>query len=146
MSVIIGIDPDSKGHGVAIYKDGKLKELQNMTLAQIVVYTLPNIPNDTVFHIEDVSSNSYVHRQRTDRARNTNVAQKMAWGVGKCAQSEIELRRVLEVMGFEYVMHKRGSVWKKAKSKKQFELVTGWTGRSNEDTRSAAYFGWLGLK
>ena len=71
---------------------------------------------------------------------------KMAWGLGKCAQSEIELRRVLEVMGFKYVMHKRNSVWKKSKNKKQFELVTGWTGRSNEDTRSAAYFGWLGLK
>ena len=30
--------------------------------------------------------------------------------------------------------------------KKQFEKVTGWTGRSNEDTRSAAYFGWLGCR
>jgi len=40
------------------------------------------------------------------------------------------------------VRHRVSKMWKK--DKKQFELVTKWTGRSNEDTRSAAYFGWLG--
>ena len=140
---IIGIDPDSKAHGVAIYINGKLAELHSMTLPQIIKNTLPNIPQDTVFHIEDVSSQSYVHRQRTKRASNTAVAQKMAWGIGKCAQAEIELRRVLECFGFNYQFHKRSSVWKK--DKRQFEIATGWNKRSNEDTRSAAYFGYLGL-
>ena len=35
--------------------------------------------------------------------------------------------------------------WKDKHGKIEFESVTGWTGRSNEDTRSAAYFGMLGV-
>jgi hypothetical protein len=43
------------------------------------------------------------------------------------------------------VRHKVSKKWKDAAGKKEFERVTGWKGRSNEDTRSAAYFGYLGV-
>ena len=48
----------------------------------------------------------------------------------------------LDSLGVPYKLHKpqKGN-W--AKDKARFEKVTGWKGRSNEDTRSAAYFGFL---
>ena len=65
--------------------------------------------------------------------------------IGRCQQSQSELMRFLDEYKIKYVLHKpQKNNW--AKNKHQFEKVTGWVGRSNEDTRSAAYFGFLGLK
>ena len=65
--------------------------------------------------------------------------------IGRCQQSQVELMRLIDDRNVNYVLHKpqKGN-W--AKNKAQFEKVTGWTKRSNEDTRAAAYFGWLGCK
>ena len=37
--IVIGIDPDSKAHGVAVYADGELVDLRNMTLIELLNYT-----------------------------------------------------------------------------------------------------------
>ena len=34
--IIIGIDPDSKAHGVAVYMDGELEELHTIALPALV--------------------------------------------------------------------------------------------------------------
>jgi len=145
MSIVIGVDPDSSKHGIAIYIDGKLKELQTLSLFQVTAKFLApcGIYDDALWSIEHVNSNSFVY------ARNTHASKaaqsKIAMSVGRCQQAQVELVRMLEAYGIEYKLIKpaRGN-W--AKNKAQFEKITGWEGRSNEDTRSAAYFGWLALK
>ena len=51
---------------------------------------------------------------------------------------------MLDKFHIQYVLNRpqRGN-W--ANNKAQFERVTGWTKRSNEDTRAAAYFGYLAV-
>ena len=142
MKLIIGIDPDSKAHGVAVYDDKELIDLRNMTLMQIIDYT--TWCGDITIHIEDVNAMSAVFAQRTKARGNASVHMKMANSVGKSQQSQIELERFFEHKGIKVVKHKISKMWKK--DRKQFEIVTGWTKQSNEDTRSAAYFGYLGCR
>ena len=138
--IVIGIDPDSKAHGVSVYADGELVDLRCMTLIDLMNYT--NWDGSEVVHIENVCeqnatfSKSFVKNNKA----NTTISRH----IGKCQQAQIELERLFNYLGIKVVKHKISKAWKK--DKKQFELVTGWKGRSNEDTRSAAYFGWLGLK
>ena len=143
--IIIGIDPDSKAHGIAVYRDGYLMSIHCMTLPQVytMFYDFYRGEKDITVHIEDVNAVSAAFNAR-DRKTNINVKLKMAQHIGMCKQSQIELERLFDFLEVSVVKHKISKMWKKDKA--QFELVTGWIGRSNEDTRSAAYFGWLGCK
>jgi hypothetical protein len=138
--IIIGIDPDSKAHGVAIYVDGKLKELDTMTLVDFIVTLDKWYDTDITVHMEDVCANNAIFRQ----GNGLKVQQSIARRLGMVQQSQVELERIFEHFSIMVINHKISKMWKKDKA--QFEKVTGWTGRSNEDTRSAAYFGFLGLK
>jgi hypothetical protein len=140
--LIYGIDPDSEKHGVAIYFEGQLQELKMMQLMELESHAIYKA-NDIAFSIENVMANQFVYarNQKSSKAAQSKVAMH----IGRCQQAQVELMRMLDKYEIPYVLHKpqRGN-W--AKNKPQFEKVTGWTGRSNEDTRSAAYFGYLGLK
>lgn len=146
--VIYGVDPDSKAHGFATYVDGELHCLECLPLMSLVNrikndiydYGVENIE----IHIEDLNANSSsaFHIKKSDPPA---VKQKKSEGVGRCKQAQIEVERVAEHFGIKIARHKVSKMWKSQEGKKQFELVTGWKGRSNEDTRSAAYFGWLGV-
>jgi len=141
--IIIGIDPDSKAHGVSIYESGGLVILKCMTLLELMdfltnQYEAPWLDCAEV-HIEDVCANNAIFRT----GNNKNVQQSIARRLGMVQQSQVELERLFKYLDVKVVKHKISKMWKK--DKKQFELVTGWKGRSNEDTRSAAYFGYLGL-
>jgi len=144
MSIVIGVDPDSKKHGIAIYKDGKLDDLLMMSLPEIVddLFQTESLGH-ALWAIEDVNTNKFVYGRNQHASKAAQS--KIAMGVGKCQQAQTEIVRMLDHYGIDYKLIKpqRGN-W--AKNKAQFEKVTGWTGRSNEDTRSAAYFGWLALK
>lgn len=144
--IIIGIDPDSKAHGVATYVDGRICTLKSLSLFDIFVMIIEAQQldsNEIEIHIEDVNGVSAAFGAR-DRKANIHVKLKIAQHIGMCKQSQIELERLFEHCKIKVVKHKISKMWKKDKS--QFEKVTGWKGRSNEDTRSAAYFGWLGCK
>lgn len=148
MKYVIGIDPDSNKHGVAIYENKKLIALESLSLMSVMSFLQSLHDNEgslldlVEVHIENVCGMNAVFRQR--QVGNGNVNSSMARRLGMCQQAQIELERMLIRFQLVPVKHKASKMWKK--DKKQFELVTGWTGRSNEDTRSAAYFGWLGLK
>jgi hypothetical protein len=144
MSIVIGVDPDSSKHGLAVYEDGELKALYNMCLYDIIkTFLEPVYFDDALWVVEDVNTNKFVYGRNQHASKAAQS--KIAMGVGKCQQAQVELVRMLDVYGMNYELIKpsRGN-W--AKSKVRFEKVTGWTGRSNEDTRSAAYFGWLALQ
>ena len=140
--IIIGIDPDSKAHGVAIYIDGRLCRLECLTLYWIMnaLDFYDDIDNVIEIHIEDVCANNAIFRG----GNGVKVQQSIARRLGMVQQSQTELERFIHHRGIKLVKHKISKMWKKEKA--QFEKVTGWTTQSNEDTRSAAYFGYLGLK
>tara|TARA_R110002096_G_C14174196_1_gene686216 strand:+ start:123 stop:563 length:441 start_codon:yes stop_codon:yes gene_type:complete len=140
--IIIGIDPDSRAHGVAVYRDGALIELNCIPLTGLLSFIYLEDASNVEVHIEDVNAVSAAFNAR-DRKTNINVKLKMAQHIGMCKQSQTELERLFEWMNVKVVKHKISKMWKKDKA--QFEKVTGWKGRSNEDTRSAAWFGYMGL-
>lgn len=141
----IGVDPDSKEHGVAIYIDGELTELVMMDLMALLE-TLKAITEDghqLKVHIENVASNkSYWHNRAASKASFGKAAADM----GLCRQAQIELTRALDFYHIPYQLHIISRMWKDSAGKSQFQRATGWTARSNEDTRSAAYFGYIGLR
>jgi len=140
--IVIGIDPDSKAHGVSFYENGVLFELKSLNLIDFCSRLDGIIGYIVEVHIEDVTGVSAAFGAR-DSGKPINVKLKMAQHIGMCKQAQIELERAVNYRDIKIVKHKISKMWKKDKA--QFEKVTGWTGRSNEDTRSAAYFGWLGL-
>lgn len=137
---IIGIDPDSVAHGVAIYRNGKLAELRMMTLVE-VVKNFFETGKEIMLSIENVSSNNFIYARNQAKIKiQSNIAIK----VGRNQQAQQELMRWADYYNIPYQLHKpTKSNW--ANSKTVFERVTGWKGRSNKDTRSAAYFGYLAL-
>lgn len=149
---IIGVDPDSKAHGVAIYINGKLEDLTTMPLVDIIDYILQyrrgevmGFDHSILFSIEDVMANQFIYARNVKESKAAQA--KQAMHVGRCQQSFVELIRVLDHMEIKYVTHKpqKGN-WAETENKKQFEMATGWKKRSNEDTRSAAFFGFLACK
>jgi len=146
--LIIGVDPDVDGKGFAIYEDGVLKELDTISLIELTYIIESNISYwhslCIELHIEDVNGNkssSFNHNSRQSK----QVQNKISESVGRCKQMQIEVEKIAEHFDIKIVRHKVSKKWKDAAGKKEFERVTGWKGRSNEDTRSAAYFGYLGV-
>lgn len=142
--LVVGVDPDSERHGIAIYHNGQLVELNQWPLLDVFKWTLEQLKaHDLQFSIENVCENNFVYarNQKPTRAEMSRVG----IAIGRCQQSQVELMRVLDAYSVPYALHKpqRGN-W--SKNRAQFEKVTGWTKRSNADTRSAAFFGWLELR
>lgn len=139
--LVLGIDPDSKAHGVAVYINGELVQLKCMTLFEIFGGFMRS--DNVEIHIEDVKSQKGAWHGVNENKKSVGM---IGQNIGKCKQAQIELERFAEEMEIKVVHHKVSSMWKSQASKKQFERATGWKERSNEDTRSAAYFGWLGTQ
>jgi len=142
--ITIGVDPDSERHGIAIYIDGKLCYLKSWTLTDAMDYIKDFILlHEIKFSIENVMANQFIYNRNNQK--NLALQGKIGMSVGRCQQAQVELMRLLEYCDVPYVLHKpTKDNW--AKDKAKFEKATGWTGRSNEDGRSAAYFGFLALK
>lgn len=142
---VIGIDPGStKGHGVAVYVNGNLEDLHMMPLMKLHEL-LVGIKQygSVIVHIEDV------YGQKGNwhgTSQNKKAFAKAAQNTGLCKWAQVEVERMCEHIGVKVVKHKVSSKWKSQREKSMFEKLTGWNGRSNEDTRSAAWFGYLGLK
>jgi len=137
MKYSIGVDPDSDKMGVAIYIDGKIDSLNNWRIVDFVGWLISC--NDPVeVSIEDVMSNQFVYTR--NQGASKAAQSKVAMHVGRCQQNQIELQRWLDHYDISYKLFKpQNGNW--AKNKAQFEMATGWEGRSNEETRSAAFFG-----
>lgn len=140
---VIGIDPDSKAHGVAIFESGQLTELHNLPLMG-VYRLLKNLKRfgSVTMSIEDNNAVSAIYAGRFNTKDSQAVKSKKAQHVGMCKQAQIEVERACEDLGIQVIRQKPSKQWKDTNNR-QFELVTGWNKRSNEDNRSAAYFGWL---
>ena len=139
--IIFGVDPDSKKHGAAVYIDGRLESLNRVPLIDLVTTIIDaEKVGEVVVSIEDACANNFVYSR--NEQSNKYAHAKVAMSIGRCQQAQTELMRMLDHYKIRYVLHKpqKGN-W--ANNKAQFEKITGWTKQSNEDTRSAAYFGYL---
>ena len=140
--LIIGCDPDVDGKGFAIYEDGVLFHLDKYSLLDLYSLFL-TCEAKPELHIEDVNGNkssSFNHNAKQSK----QVQNKISESVGRCKQMQLEVEKIAEHFDIKIVRYPVSSQWKNAAGKKEFERITGWKGRSNEDTRSAAYFGYLG--
>ncbi len=142
---VIGCDPGStKGHGIAVYKNKVLIELHMMKLMELYELLLVLKEDGSVIvHIEDVYSQRGVWHNENGSKKSFG---KTSQNVGLCKWAQIEVERMCDHIGVEVVRHKVSSRWKKAGAPEQeFKRCTGWEKRSNEDKRSSAFFGYLGL-
>jgi hypothetical protein len=148
IKIIIGCDPDVDGKGFSIYHDSNLVELRQFSLLNLyfyIDYLQSNIKlnNNIELHIEDLCANkssAFGHKSRQPK----QVQNKISESVGRCKQIQLEVEKIATHFDIKIVRHKVSSKWKDAAGRKEFERVTGWKGQSNPDTRSAAYFGYLG--
>lgn len=143
---IVGVDPDSDKHGIAIYSNGKLLTLAEWALPEVIKFIVDYEGygfEGVLFSIENVMFNNFIYGRNENRSKK--VQSEIARRTGRCQQSQVELVRMLEHHGIKYQLHKpQLGNW--AGNKPLFEKVTGWQGRSNKDTRSAAFFGYLALQ
>lgn len=149
MKTIIGIDPDSTKHGVAIYQNGHLEDLLSCDLMNLMdtIKTIKDrltIDSAIEVHIENVCGQNAAFGKKG--IANQRAATAVNRSVGKCQQAQLEVERMCEYLGVKVVRHKISKQWKTGESKDAFTRITGWTGRSNEDSRSAAWFGYLGCQ
>lgn len=142
--VIIGIDPDSSKFGIAIYRNVSLTELHNMNIIELYEHITTMMKFDEIeIHLEDVKRSKAVwHAQ----GMNKSVAAMAAQKVGMCKQSQTCIEQLADRLKIPVILHRVSSQWKKGNDKKMFERITGWQGRSNEETRSAAWFGYQGVR
>ena len=148
--IIIACDPDSSKSGWAVVKGGELTTLTCLSLIEIYnsLHGLFLSKNHQAIdlHIENVngiSSNAFNVKSRDPLP----VKLKKAEHVGKCKQVQIEIERMAENFGIKVIHHPVSKMWKDSKTgKQQLEKVFGYTGQSNEDTRSAAWFAYKGLQ
>jgi hypothetical protein len=142
--IVVGIDPDSNSHGMAVFQGGQLCELINANLVTVAEW-LDKQPDlaAVLFSIEDVKAQSFVYTRNAHANKQAHA--NIALRVGRCQQAQIELERVLDSRGVAFELHKpSGSNW--YKNTDRFKRTTGWAGRSNDETRSAAFFGWLAVQ
>lgn len=150
MKVDIGIDPDSYGSGVAVYINNQLKSLLNLNITEIYLLLSDKVKVKGItlkVHIENVEGNRCSSFNHVKGPNSKKINAKISESVGRCKQVQREIEFICEMLEVEIVKYKVSSNWKKGKlATESFKRMTGWTGRSNEDTRSAAYFGFLGCK
>ena len=145
MTIIrIGVDTDTEKHGVAIYHDRKLIDLAMVATLDFdqFVYLGENPAVNLLFIIEDVCINKFIYTRNKKQSRA--VQDTIALSVGKNQQAETELLRYLDRLNMKYklVPPTRGN-W--ANKTKMFQRLTRWPKSGNIDTRSAAFFGYMGL-
>lgn len=140
MSLVFGIDPDSGGFPLARYQGGRLLDLQTVNTVALVELLRNETTRPALIVIEDVLANSGIYARNDHGSRR--FTQQISQRVGMCKQMQVVAMGIAEHYGVP-VIAVRPTKKNWADDKPLFEKLTGWTGKSNKDTRSAAYFGFL---
>lgn len=145
--IIIGCDPDSSKSGMAFFINGQLDRLECLSIVGIFIefesISKQWSDKDIELHIENVKANKAVwHNKKGSQAAYGMTCQK----VGQCKQVQTEIERIAEHFGIKVVHHGVSKMWKDSATGKAVLKDLGWHGQSNEDSRSAAYMGYLGVE
>lgn len=162
----IGIDPDLTKSGVATVVDGKIQLLKSMSFSELIEFVVCSAASSpcTVL-LEDVDNKKPVFAsklKRTAKGQNPLLAyvghapsqggsefkinMSKAEDLGKVKATARLIKEVLEGNGITVTLVKplRGPVKQAKDSSVYFNKITGWTGRSNADTRDAALIALFG--
>jgi nucleoid DNA-binding protein len=140
--IVIGIDPDIKKSGAAVYINGGLKDLYNLSLHDFFWFFKAFENLDPLIVIEDGNLISSIYQRYNAKSKgNKSIQNKIIENIGKNKQRATDLIEIANYFNFRVVTKKpRKGNW--SDKKEMFEKVTGWKGRSNPETRSAAFFGY----
>jgi hypothetical protein len=136
--LVVGIDPDTKKHGVAVVKDGiiqRLYTLGNKSLIELLSDLSGQ--NQLRIKLEDINAfKPVIHRPGQSR----NQMMKIAQNIGAVKHAAELLLKDLNAAGFtvEMVLPLQGARSGKRYKSDAFNRLTGWHGKSNADNRDAA--------
>lgn len=131
--LFIGVDPDVNKNGVGFYyKDSKRLELENLRFFALfdAIKQFKTRYNITVIIDAGWLNKSNFHVTGT----NKNVNGKIGERVGANHQCGKLIAQMCEYLGVNYELHRptRSKV-----NKEVFEQITGYKGRTNQETRDA---------
>jgi hypothetical protein len=133
--MIIGIDPGAKT-GIAQYTNGKLLAMQTTDILGAI--TLIRLTLAKLVVLEDSTLTSHIF---TAPGVAHRAALKVARNIGEVDAYCKIIKQVCGDLGISY-----RSISPKDKGKKidakEFERITGWTGKSNQHERDAAMVAW----
>ncbi|SEG12939.1 hypothetical protein [Marinobacterium lutimaris] len=145
----IGIDPDLVKCGVAVTENGKVLELLALHYHDLQAFiTEHSDPEQYKYVLENVEvDGTYYEKPGRDRGSrgkrdkvNQNVGQVKA--VGRFIGDWLERQGA----NYEMVTPLQGTAKKAKKDAVFFRQVTGWYGKSNQDTRDAAMLALFGTR
>jgi len=142
--LVVGIDPDSEKHGLAIISAGKIVTLQSLdTDALVNRLTTEAMLNKLLIKLEDVNNIPAIY-PRPGQSRQQML--KIAQNVGACKQNAKYLlqRLVSAGLAVNLVNPLPKLLSGKLQTHDSFVRLTGWEGRSNADTRDAAMIAFNG--
>lgn len=138
----IGIDPDIEKPGVAIIEDGKYTAVTSMTMPDLFdLIASHRGKTAVVFHVEDVNTDSATYYRDKSTARNKQAVQNtISQRVGMVKGAAMTICHVIEHYDCRLMMVKpKSRAHKTAKHEADyFKRITGWQGRTNQDSRDAA--------
>jgi hypothetical protein len=163
----IGIDPDLTKSGVALVVNGKIVFLKSIGFGELIAYVvgLNNQQGLVTVLLEDVDNKKPVFPKRLKQANKgqspllqfvghapsqsgsaAKVNMSIAEDLGKVKATARLIKELLEDNGVTVKLVKplRGPIKAAKKNSAYFNKITGWTGRSNEDTRDAALIALFG--
>ncbi|MDV2440712.1 hypothetical protein QR665_14715 [Acinetobacter gerneri] len=135
--LIIGIDPDLEKSGVAVLKDGSLR-LDNMRFYDLTQYFEVNKDQIKKVVIEAgwMNKKSNLHGRIGQSKR---AGERIAKNVGENHATGKLLVEMAESLGLAVVLVKPT---KSKKNSEEFNRITGWQGRTNQEQRDAGMLIW----
>lgn len=135
MIKIIGIDPDMRKPGLCFMHDGKIEDLLSEDMNYLINSLKYYIYQEKYkIAIEDVNrDNPTYYRGRQSQKVKDTISQRV--GMVKCAATI--LSDMCSFYGQEVILVPPGIGKQTKNDAKLFAKLTGYTGRTNEDTRDA---------
>lgn len=134
--IVVGIDPDLRKSGVCVLKDGEIIELKSKSIVEVMqmISERPVFYSDCKFAIEDVNSLKPVFNRSTVQG----VKLKIAQNVGQVkAVASIIVELIEAYTGEKVTMIPPGTGKQVKNNAELFNKLTGFEGKTNEDTRDA---------
>lgn len=129
--MIVGIDPDLVKSGVAIVKDGKLVDLMLLDFFELI--TLFAEHEDEIKKVVVEAGWLIAKSNWHGVGKNKAVCERIAKSVGENHATGKLIAHMAERMGLKVQLLKPHG----KKNAEQFKRMTGWQGRTNQETRDA---------
>jgi hypothetical protein len=135
MIKIIGIDPDMRKCGVCATVDGEIDVIVSDDTAALLDAIRYAISEDTWFAIENVNAIKTIYAK--NRKGGQAVQSRIAQNVGMVKAAATIIQDYIEHHGGKVILVPPGIGKQTKNNAKLFAELTGYTGRTNEDTRDA---------